>query len=340
MENKKILLFACLSVLVILISITIGSSQINLFDVINVLSNFFFHSKLANHISETQVIILTSIRLPRVLLAFLVGAALSSSGCIVQSVLKNPLATPYTLGVSSGAGLGVGIVIVFGLALPIFHGYDLAIVGFLSGMLTVLGVIVFSSKTDRDLSGTSVVLIGMIFSLFLSALLNVLSYFAYDKMQAIALWQMGTFSLRGWDYLTMFIPFLLLGCLALCFYVRELDILTFGDDAARLLGVDVSKKKKQLLSISALLTGSSVAICGIIGFIDLIAPHLARKVVGNKHSHLLPMSFLIGGNLMVIADTVARTILSPSELPVGAVIALIGAPLFAYIYFDRMKKYG
>lgn len=340
MENRKIVAFACLSVLIVLVSITIGSSQIQLFDVINVLSHYLFHSELASRISETQVIIVTSIRLPRVLLAFLVGAALSSSGCIVQSVLKNPLATPYTLGVSSGAGLGVGIVIVFGLSLPIFQGYDLAIVGFLSGMLTVLGVIVFSSKTDRDLSGTSVVLVGMIISLFLSALLNVLSYFAYDKMQAIALWQMGTFSLRGWDYLMIFLPFLIIGVLALSFFVRELDILTFGDDSARMLGVDVSRTKKILLSISALLTGSSVAICGIIGFIDLIGPHLARKVVGNKHCHLLPMSFLIGGMLMVIADTLARTILSPSELPVGAVLALIGAPLFAYIYLDRMKKYG
>ena len=340
MVNKKILFLGILSIVVLFVSITIGSSNIPISDIMNVIMHQLFNTPLSESITESLIVIIMTIRLPRVLLAFVVGSALAMSGCLVQSVLKNPLATPYTLGVSSGAGLGVGLAIVFGMSLPLLQGYDLVIVGFIGGVLTVLSVILFASKTDRDLSGTSVVLMGMILSLFLNAILNVVSYFAYDKMQAIALWQLGTFSLRGWSYLQLYIPFFILGTLAICFFMKELDIMSFGDETARSLGVSVAKVKRRILIIAALLSGSSVAICGIIGFIDLVAPHLARKLVGNKHSLLLPTSFFIGGMLMVIADTLARTIVSPSELPVGAVIALVGAPLFAKIYFERMKSFG
>jgi iron complex transport system permease protein len=154
-------------------------------------------------------------------------------------------------------------------------------------------------------------------------------------MRNLLYWQLGSFSLKGWLYIGLMIPFLILGCLGIFRYTRELDILTFGEEEAESMGVDVRRIRKRLLTFSAVLTGGAVALSGAIGFVDLIAPHLARKIIGSNHRHVLPMSFIIGGSLLVVTDLIARTIVSPSELPVGAITAIIGAPFFAWVYFRK-----
>jgi len=143
--------------------------------------------------------------------------------------------------------------------------------------------------------------------------------------------------MRGWTYVWLLLPFLLLGLTGIFFYTKEMDILSFGDDTAKSAGVETGSLRKKLLALCAVLTGASVALSGVIGFVDLIAPHAARKIIGSRHKHLIPMSFLLGGSLMVCTDLVARTIISPSELPVGAITAIIGAPFFAWVYFRRGK---
>jgi iron complex transport system permease protein len=180
----------------------------------------------------------------------------------------------------------------------------------------------------------------MVLSLFLNAMLTTLSAIFSDDLRRIALWQMGSFAMRGWTYVYLLLPFLLIGIAGIFLHVKEMDILSFGDDQAKSAGIETSALRKKLLALCAILTGAAVALSGVIGFVDLIAPHAARKITGSSHKHLIPMSFILGGTLMVLADLAARTVISPSELPVGAITALIGAPFFAFIFFRKNRYAG
>ncbi|MGG7077511.1 FecCD family ABC transporter permease [Clostridium sardiniense] len=336
-NKKRNLAFLTIPIvfLVICIGTSIGSSNINLFDIFSIIGNKLVNIPLRENVTGQEVAIIWELRFPRVLLAFLVGGALAVSGAVVQSVLKNPLASPYTLGISSGAGLGAALVMIFGVNIPLIQEFSLPIVGFIFGLFTVIIVIAFAKRVDKLLSNNTIILAGMVFSLFLNAILTTIGSLHGDSLKAISLWQMGSFSMKGWSYVEVFIPFLLIGIIGVILHTREMDILTFGEDSAKAVGVDTNKVKTRLFLFTAILTGSAVALSGIIGFVDLIAPHVVRKIFGAKHSLVIPMSFVFGGILMVITDLISRTIISPSELPVGAITALIGAPFFAYIYFKK-----
>ncbi|WP_270940428.1 FecCD family ABC transporter permease [Romboutsia lituseburensis] len=339
MSRRKSLSLICIPVvfLIICMGISIGSSNINLLDTANILLNKMFNIPLIDDINPKDVSIIWSIRFPRVLLAFMVGGCLSVSGAVVQSILKNELASPYTLGVSSGASLGAGLVIVLGISIPFLGTLTLPLIGFLSGLLTVYLVIVFSQKVDKTMSNNTIILAGMVLSLFVNALLTTITALFSEDIKSITMWQMGSFSMKGWSYVKVLIPFLLIGMIGVLKYTKEMDILTFGEEQAKAVGVDTAKVKKHLFILSATLTGSAIALSGTIGFVDLIAPHIVRKVFGSKHTYVIPMSFIFGGCLMVITDLISRTIVSPQELPVGAITALIGAPFFAYVYFNNKK---
>ena len=323
--------------LIICIGTSIGSSNISIMDIISIIVHKVFNINLLDGIEAKEVAIIWSIRLPRVLLAFCVGGALAASGAVVQSILKNPLASPYTLGVSSGASLGVGLLIVSGITIPFIGNFSMPLVGFLCSLLTMTIVLLFASKVDKKLSNNTIILTGMVFSLFFNAALTTLTALFTKKMESVTLWQMGSFSMRGWSYLKAGIPFFLIGIIGIMLFVKEMDVLTFGEDQAKAIGVETEKVKRYLFLFVAILTGAAVAISGTIGFVDLIAPHLVRKVFGSKHSYVIPMSVVFGGCLMVITDLISRTIIVPSELPVGAVTAMIGAPFFAYLYFKKSK---
>ena len=307
-------------------------------DTIQILLHKIFNLPLSSDVSSKEVSIIWTLRVPRVLLAFLVGGSLAVSGAVVQSILKNELASPYTLGVSSGASLGAGIVIILGINISFLGNLTLPLIGFVFGLLTVYGVIVFSSKIDKTMSNNTIILSGMVFSLFVSAILTTLTSLFHEDLQSITLWQMGSFSMKGFSSVKAIIPFILIGLVGVLIHTREMDILTFGEEQAKAVGVDTTKVKKRLFIFSAILTGSAVSLSGTIGFIDLIAPHIVRRIFGSKHIYVIPMSFIFGGTLMVITDLIARTIIAPAELPVGAVTALIGAPFFAYIYFGKGKR--
>ncbi len=337
-KNKNLIILTIPTVfLIICLGISIGSSNINILDTINILLNKMLNIPLRESINPKDISIIWSIRLPRVLLAFMVGGCLAVSGAVVQSILKNELASPYTLGVSSGASLGAGLVIVAGISIPFLGGLTLPIVGFLFGLLTVYSVITFSAKIDKTMSNNTIILAGMVFSLFVNAILTTITALFSEDIQSITMWQMGSFSMKGWSYVKALVPFLIIGIIGVLKYSKEMDILTFGEEQAKAVGVDTTKVKKRLFIFSTTLTGSAVALSGTIGFVDLIAPHIVRKIFGSKHSYVIPMSFLFGGSLMVITDLISRTIISPSELPVGAITALIGAPFFAYVYFKSKK---
>ena len=339
-NKRKILLTLAIPLVLIVICIgtSIGSSNIDITDILSIIGYKLFNFPLAEGIQQQDVAIIWIIRLPRVLLAFGVGAALAVSGAVIQSILKNPLASPYTLGVSSGASLGVGIYIVMGLTIPYVGNLALPVIGFICGTITVFTVIIFSSKVDKGMSNNTVILAGMVFSLFASATLTTITALSSENITQITMWQMGSFAMRGWSYVKVGIPFFIVGIIMVLRYAREMDILSFGEDQAKSVGVETKKVKKALLASVAVLTGSAVALSGTIGFIDLITPHVVRKIFGSNHKLVIPMCIVCGGCLMVITDLIARTIIIPSELPVGAITAMVGAPFFGYLYFSKRSR--
>lgn len=334
-NRKKAILSVFIVFILIYIGASIGSSDISMLDTISIIANKVLGMPLRDGILAKDVSIIWKIRLPRVLLAFFVGGCLAASGAVVQSILKNQLASPFTLGVSSGASLGAGLVIVTGFSIPFIGSFTLPIVGFLFGLVTVYLVILFSNKIDKTMSNNTIILAGMVFSLFVNALLTTMTAMFSEDLKSITLWQMGSFAMRGWSYVGLIMPFCVIGMIGVLMYTKEMDILTFGEEQAKSVGVDTSKVKTKLFVFSAVLTGGAVSLSGTIGFVDLIAPHVVRKIFGSNHRYVVPMSFVFGGCLMVVTDLIARSVFAPVELPVGAVTAIIGAPFFAYVYFKK-----
>ena len=336
-SGKRIIPGIIISLLIIALAASLGSSSISAGDTLLIILHKVFRVPLKDGIDPRNVSIVWLLRLPRVILAFIAGGCLAMSGAVCQSILRNPLATPYILGVSAGASLGAGIIIISGFALPFIGSFALPLAGFVFGLAAVFFVTVFASKIDKNMSSNTIILCGMVFSLFISAVLTTLSAVFSDDLKRIILWQMGSFAMRGWTYVQLILPFFIIGTAGILYYSREMDILTFGDEQAKSAGVETGNIRKKLLVFSAILTGAVVSLSGVIGFVDLIAPHAARRIIGSRHKHVVPVSFILGGSLLVVTDLLARTIISPSELPIGALTALIGAPFFAWIYFRRQK---
>ncbi len=338
-KNSYILAMKICTVIVIIfvaifLGITLGSSNISLNDVLNIILYKLFNVALDESIRQSTVAIVWSVRLPRVLLAFVVGAALSTSGAVLQSTLKNPLASSYTLGVSAGAALGASFALTIGL----FSRYSMItipIFALLFAMGTIFIIIAFSSKIDRQMSSNTIILTGIVFSIFIDALRALLMTFSEDNLRNIIFWQMGSFAFKGFEYILIVLPITVLCIVFLYSKSMELDILTFGEETATVIGIDQKRIKWIFIFITTILTGVSVAFVGIIGFVDLVAPHITRKVFGSRHKNVVVLSALIGGVFMVVADIISRVALSPREIPIGIITALCGAPFFAYVYFVK-----
>ena len=314
----KVLICLAAGILCLLAGMGVGSVSITPGDMAAIVGSRITGSVLPEHIPEITASILWDLRMPRAVMAFLTGTALAASGAVMQSLLRNPLASGYTLGVSSGASLAAAAAIVSGFTLPLPGGYTL-------------------SRFDRNLENTTVILTGMVISLFVNAILTLITAFSKEHLQQLVFWQMGSFSGQSWHNCAVMLAVVSVGVLILTRYGWEMDLITFGEEQALSAGVELKRVKIILIVLTSLLTGSAVAFVGVIGFIDLISPHVVRRLFGSSHRIVVPVSALFGGSFMVLADLAARTIVSPEELPVGAVTALIGAPFFAYVYFIRRK---
>ena len=335
---KKIsLLFALagLCVVVLVLAMGIGSVPIAPGDTASVILHQLFGTPLKENLAEVTQSILLNLRIPRVLLAFVCGSGLAVSGVMMQSVLRNPLASSFTLGVSSGAALGASIAILFGVS--VFGFFTLPIFGLVSGMATVVLALGVAAKIDKNLQNNSIILTGMAFSFFANALITIIISLSPEQLQRLVFWQMGSFSMKTPQHLLVLFPAVLVGILVVMKYARQMDIMTLGDEQAQTTGVDARRMKWLLLSLGAMLTGFIVAIVGVIGFVDLFTPHVARKLFGASHKYVIPAAALLGGVFMVLCDLVARTLAAPLELPVGAITAAIGAPFFIYLYFSRKR---
>ncbi|MDK2808208.1 MAG: cobalamin transport system permease protein, partial [Clostridiales bacterium] len=280
--TKRAGILIIVSLLTLFLGVFLGSVLITPKEIFEIIGYRILKRPLPESINPINQGLILTIRLPRVLLAFLVGAALSVSGSVIQSVLKNPLASPYGLGVSSGAGLGAVLVMMGGFSTGLLGVFLMPAVGLLFGLGTVFFAIFLAECFDHNLSNYTIVLTGMVISLFTNAIMSMLAATSKEYSQRIALWQLGSFSMKEWRYVYVLAPILAI-CLIIFFtFSREMDILTFGEEQANAMGVNTKKVKIILIALSAVLTGTAVSFVGTIGFIDLITPHVIRRVFGAK----------------------------------------------------------
>lgn len=270
------------------------------------------------------------IRLPRVLLAALVGACLAIAGTLYQAVFRNPLADPYILGVSSGAGLGVTLVLVATAGATSLRAGAVPLGAFAGAALTVALVVRLATRRGR-VDPTSLLLAGVAVSYTLAAVTSFLMVVARESMASVVFWMMGGLEGASWAYVAAVAPMLAIGAAIAVAGARRLNLVLLGDERAGQLGLPVQRHKTLLLGVACLVTGAAVSVSGLIGFVGLMTPHAVRLVVGPDHRRLLPAATLAGAVAMVLADLVARTILAPVEIPVGIVTAALGGPFFVWL---------
>lgn len=272
--------------------------------------------------------ILTGIRLPRALAAALVGASLSASGVLLQALLRNPLADPYVLGVSAGASLGAAAVITLGAAAAL-SGMALPLAALAGAMLST--ILVYALARGR--SATDLLLSGVVVASSIGALVTITLYLAAPegRLQSIVMWTMGGFGESDWRRLTAMAPLALLGLAASWLLSRDLNLLSFGEDSAQSLGTDIRRSRALVLLVAAVLTSISVALAGVIGFVGIMVPHAARRIVGPDHRRLLPAAMLAGAAFLTLVDVAARTMRPPTEVPVGLLTGLLGGPFFLFL---------
>lgn len=285
-------------------------------------------------IKATQQDIVYLIRLPRVLLAALVGMALATVGTVYQGLLKNPMADPYIIGISSGAALGATVAIVFKLQMYLGN-IAIPLIAFIFALGTVLIVYNLASVGGR-VPIFNLLLAGIALSSFMNALMSFLMIIHTKELSQVIYWTLGSFSASNWAQIKIAAPLIILGVVILNFFTRDLNIIMFGEETAQNLGMEVEKVKKLILILGSLVIAIAVAVSGTIGFVGLIVPHATRLIVGPNHRVLMPVAGLAGAIFMVLTDTFARTFFSGLEIPVGIITALFGGPFF--IYLLRKKK--
>ena len=313
-----------------------GAERISFFQVVSILAQGPFLQ--SENLEFPRHIILWQVRVPRILLAFMVGGSLAAVGASLQALLRNPLADPFVIGISSGAALGASVAILFGVGLSIVTLLVLPFCAFLGALLSIL-VVYRIAVSYGSFSIHALLLGGVVLNAIFSALVLFLTTLADPyKASGMYAWLMG--SLTGPDFQTVLVlaGYLLLGIFVLVSQASALNLLTLGEEAARSLGVEVERVKRVVFTASALLTGAVVAFSGLIGFVGLIVPHAVRLMFGADHRLLLLASGILGGMFLMVADTVARTLLSPAEIPVGVVTALVGGPIFLYLLVQRRGK--
>lgn len=342
-SKKKYLIIITLLIIILLFclifGITIGTSNVSASDVYEVIFKTITNQDTA-HIDNSIVDIIIEIRLPRMLLAVIVGAGLAVAGLCMQAIVRNPLADPFIVGISSGAQLGATLAIMLGIG-SIFGQASIGASAFI-GALSMAILVVTIANVDSSNNTSKLLLIGMALSSFSSAVANLIIYLTNNQSatQKLMFWMMG--SLAGANY-TMIIVLAVVLTLCLMFLIfnsRILDLMLLGDESAITLGFNLSKYRMLFLIIVALMVGLIVYSSGIIGFVGLIIPHFTRMFVKNRHILLIPINALIGSIFMVVIDLVSRSILVNSEVPIGILVAAIGAPVFVYLMTSKTYKFG
>ena len=321
---------------VLLLCICVGSVNVPLTDTLSALRSLLPGGAGTGRYAA----IILSVRLPRVLCVALVGAALSLSGAAMQGLLRNPLADGSTLGVSSGASLGAALAILLGISLPGFPLGGTAVMAMVFAMLSLLLLLSLAWAMDRSLATHTIILIGVIFSMFVSSLLSLLITFSGEKLRTITFWTMGSMASSGYPQVALLLGALVVFGGALLGQTRALNAFALGEDQALHLGVSVRRVKLTVMVSVSCLIGVCVSIGGCIGFVGLATPHILRMLVGPNHARLLPASLFGGAVFLLLCDLLARTAFAPLELPIGVVTSIIGAFVFVGVFFRQRKAGG
>jgi len=314
-------------------SLTLGAADIPVRTVIDVIIGSLPFIERAIEPGYRSIILY--LRVPRILLASIVGAALAMAGSIMQGLFKNPMADPYIIGVSGGAALGASLAIVTGLQAISYM--SLPLLAFTTAIITVFVVYNIAREKNRVPVDT-LLLAGIAVSFFLSAVNSFIMYFSGQHLRQVLFWTLGGFYSPRYVHIYISFP-LLVACLAITMpLTKYMDAIMLGEEEAMYLGVEVELLKKVLLIIAALITAVAVAFSGVIGFVGLISPHIVRLIIGPGHRYLVPTSAIVGAIFLLFSDTLARTIMAPTEIPVGIITALVGAPFFIYLLWKNKRR--
>ncbi len=322
----KFILLLIVLVIIFIISMLSGISDIS---IIEMFKSLFFSS------DENTYTIINQIRLPRVILAIVAGAGLACSGCVFQGVLRNPLADPFTLGISGGAAFGASIGFAFGITK--LSWVFLPLLGFCGALLSVGFVYIINSKKEFD--SNSMILSGVVASyIFSSAVMLVFSISSSDKLYSAFMWLMGNLSFFDDRLLYVVTIFVIICVIILCCLGNVINIISLGNEKSNSLGVNTSRTVKYLFLLSSLITACIVSCCGVISFVGLMIPHITRKFVGNNNRILMPFSAITGSIFLLICDTISRTVIAPIEIPIGVITSIIGGFFFVFLLLKKAGK--
>lgn len=336
--NKLIIMIIILLALIVIASV-MGAANISIINSTRIILSrlpFIGGSFNISDIHQSHRVIIMDIRIPRILLSLLVGWSLSIVGVALQGLLKNPMADPYITGTSSGAALGAALAIVLKLN-RVFWGLGLVSIFAFLGALLATFIVYSLAKVKGKVPVTTLLLAGIATGQFFTAIMSLIMVISSKDISSIVYWTMGSFSSRGWNHVIIaFFP-ILIGSIVIYIFAKDLNILLLGETTAQNTGVNVEGVKRIILITSVLMTAIAVSVSGIIGFVGLIVPHIMRMLMGPDHRILIPASGIMGGIFLITADTIARTVIAPTEIPVGIITALAGGPFFIYL-LRRTKK--
>ncbi|MGD0057143.1 MAG: iron chelate uptake ABC transporter family permease subunit [Methanomassiliicoccales archaeon] len=314
----------------VVLALCIGPVGISVDEIIRIL--------FGGNASWSHRTIILNIRLPRVLLGGLVGASLAIAGAAMQGLFRNPMASPYVLGISSGAAFGASLSIVLGFSI-VSGLFAVPAMAFIFAFITL--VLVYSiAKTNGRVPVDTLLLAGIAMAAFFTALVSFMKYVAGEQLSSIVFWMMGGLWDARWDFFVFTLPMVAVGVALILIFSRDLNVLMIGEENAVNLGVNVPLARNVVLVASSLVTAAAVSVSGVIAFVGLIVPHMMRLLVGPDNRILLPASCLVGAMFMIWTDTLARTIIAPEELPVGIITAILGAPFFLYLLKRRKGVTG
>ena len=325
----------------VMISVTLGSAKISVSEVYKVLGYKILGIKSFSEYATGPIHdVVWIIRFPRVVLAIAIGMALSISGVVMQAIVKNPLADPYILGISSGASLGATFAIMLGFG-AVLGGNFVGVMAFIGALLVSFGVLLLANIKGSATS-SKLILAGMALSAVCSSFSNFIIYIANDKtgMQSVTYWLLGSLAGAKWETNIVILPVVIIACIFFWSRYRVLNLMLLGDDVSITLGTDLHKPRHIYLIITSIMMGLSVYCAGVIGFVGLIIPHAVRMLFGTDHKKLIPISALVGAIFMICADALSRIVIPNSEMPIGILISMIGAPVFIYLMVKRSYGFG
>jgi iron complex transport system permease protein len=316
----------------VVISGAMGYTPLSFGKVLRILAaKVFGQASLISGMDPLLQVLLIDVRLPRILTAAVVGGGLAVCGVVFQGLLLNPLADPYTLGVSAGAAFGASVAILCNLSL--LGTFSVPMFAFAGAVITLL-LVVFLSSSSGGMSSNNLILSGIIVAAILSAGISFLKYVADEQVAVIILWLMGSFASKTWNEVFLTFTWVGVGFSVFLFFSRDLNLMSLGDRSAASLGVNTRRVMLILLVTASMVTAVCVSVSGIIGFVGLLVPHMMRRISGPDNRKLIPVSLLAGAGLLVVADTLTRAVL-PAEIPIGVLTALIGGPFFCYVFRKR-----